>query len=335
MPRTERAGLFTRRVGDALWNLQPLVPVPNGLLRRRLATILDAYIRWTTRRALRTLAMDDPVLWSYTPLAEQLRGRLGERLVCYDVVDDYPSQPNYRALGERLVEDDAALTRAADVVLTTSERLLAERTPLNPNTHLLGNAADVDLFARARSLRQPAPQAISGLRHPIIGFHGAVTSYKIDTVVVRELAERRPDWQFVFVGPVQDAHFADGVATCANVHLVGPRDPKELPPFLAAFDVCFVPYRRTSYTERVSALKLRECLAAGRPVVASALPGFEEVSDLIALAEDVDGFEAQIEGALTSPPAQLSLEHPALADFSWERKADKALTAVLNTMAAA
>jgi glycosyltransferase involved in cell wall biosynthesis len=333
-PRGERDGLFTRRVGERLWVLQLPLPVPNGFARARAGRLLDGALVALTRRTLRRLGFRAPVLWSYTPLAERMRGRLGEGLVCYDVVDDYKSQPNYRALGPVVAAQDERLTRDADIVLTTSRRLLEERSLLNPNTHLLGNAADVELFATAREQADRRPAELAALTPPVIGFHGAIAAYKLDLALLAELARRRRDWQFVLVGPAVDEEAPAALEGEPNVHLLGRREPRELPALLAGFDVCLVPYQRTAYTERLSALKVRECLAAGRPVVATALPGFAELDGLIALADGADGFEAAIERALEAPPEPLPLDHPALTEFSWQAKADRALHAVREAIGA-
>ena len=42
---------------------------------------------------------------------------------------------------------------------------------------------------------------------------------------------------------------------------------------VAALDVCLIPYRINRYTEALSPIKLHECLAMGRPVVTTDLPG--------------------------------------------------------------
>src|SRR5207248_11181812 len=131
---------------------------------------------------------------------------------------------------------------------------------------------------------------------------GAVTGYKLDLGLCRELALRRPDWSFVFVGPVEGPDVPAALAGRPNVHLLGVKDQAELPAYLAHFAVSIIPYRRTPYTERINALKLYECLAAGRPVVATNLPCYASFAELVATAGDVDGFVSAIERALLAAP---------------------------------
>lgn len=322
------AGLWTTQVGERLWVLQPPLPAPNRLLRRHAPWLLARWTEFALRRALRRLDFSAPVLWCYTPLAASLLGAVGERLVCYDVLDDYPTLPEYRALGPRLVAQDRQLSACADLVFVASAKLFEERKALNPNTHFVGNAADVPLFARARSERFPRPAELEGLGTPIIGFHGALASYKLDLDLCRALAQREPGWHFVFIGPVEDRATLQALSPLPNVHLLGAREQQLLPAYLAHFDLCFVPYRHSAYTERLDALKLYECLAAGRPVVARRLPCFVAFEGPVLLADNTDEFLAAIHRVLPPSPPPAPLPLAALERWSWDTKARRLLALV-------
>jgi glycosyltransferase involved in cell wall biosynthesis len=330
--RDRRAGLFTYKLDDRLWVLQPLLPLPNGFVRRRAGRLLDRWLARIVLKRVRRLGFERTVVWSYTPLVERILGRLRGQLV-YDVVDDYASQPNYIRLGPGVVGNDRRLTEAADVVLTTSRTLQEQRSALNPNCHLVGNAADIDLFAQARNGGVSAASDLSSLSGPVLGFHGALSGYKLDLEVIRHLSRGTSGFQLVFVGPVFDEELSRALAQLPNVHLLGYRPPEELPRYLRRFDVCIVPYQRNSYTEHLSALKVRECLAAGRPVVATDLPGFREFDGMIAIADGPEAFERAVQHALEEPPAPISLADPALAEFTWDAKVDRALGLVKAAVA--
>jgi len=316
---TRPAGLWTTRLGDRLWVLQPQLPAPNRLLRRHLPGLLAGWTAAALRLAVRRLGFTAPVLWCYTPLAAPLLGTLGERLVCYDVVDDYPILPEYRALGPRLVAQDRQLSARANLVFVASAKLLEQRRALNPNTHVVGNAADIPLFARARSERFPRPSELKGVGAPLIGFHGALAGYKLDLDLCRDLARREPSWNFVFIGPVEDRATLRTLSPLPNVQ-------QALPAYLAHFDLCLVPYRRSEYTEQIDALKLYECLAAGRPVVARRLPCFAAFEGPVLLADDAEEFLAAMRRVLGAPPVPVPLAE--LERWSWDAKARRLLTLV-------
>lgn len=314
-----RVATGLQQVRERLWVLQPLLPVPNRTLRRRAPGALDAFVVSATRHAIRRLGFRRPVLWAYSPLAWPLVGRLGERLVCYDVVDDYCEQGNYRQLGAYVREWDRLLTRRADLVFTASPAIQSQRERLNDRCHLVGNAADVEAFARARDGRLPRPGDLPP--PPVVGFHGAVTDDKLDLPLILELAAKRPQWSFVLVGPVAKGA-ARELSTRSNIQLLGPRARGDLPSYLAAFDVCIAPYRRTAYTEGTRPLKVIECLAAGRRLVATDLPGFRDTPGGVEVAADARAFEAVIDRALGHPAAPPDVD---LTTFSWEVKAAREL----------
>jgi glycosyltransferase involved in cell wall biosynthesis len=314
-------GLWTQRIGDRLWILQPLLPVPNRLCRRVTPVLLDRWLLAVVRSTMRRLGFARPVLWTYTPLAAPLVGHLGERLVCYDVVDDYPSLSEYRPLSRQVASQDRELTRRADLVFFASKTLYEARKHLNPNAHLVGNAADVALFAQARAEGIARPADLQVVPGPIVGFHGTVTSSKLDLRLCRELALRRPQWSLVFVGPVQDRAARAALADLSNVYLLGAREQAELPAYLAHFAVSIIPYQRNAYTEHLNALKLYECLAAGRPIVTTDLPCFREFQDQVVIASDADSFTAAVERVLASREDRPgSAAQFSLCEFSWDAK---------------
>ena len=78
----------------------------------------------------------------------------------------------------------------------------------------------------------PVDSALDALPRPRIVFVGAVSAIKVDLVLLGELAELRPEWSIVLVGPVglgDPGTDVSGLAVEANVHLLGHRKPSELP----------------------------------------------------------------------------------------------------------
>lgn len=298
--------------GERLHVVQPLLPVPARLATRIAPRLVDAWTLRSARRAMRRLGFRRPLLWAYTPRAARFVGRLDERLVVYDVVDDYPSLPGAHGLAAL----DRELTRRADLVFTASRVLHEERRGSSRRCVLVGNAADVDLFRAARG-ETPAPSALAGLDGPLLGFHGSLSAHKLDLDLVRELALRRPEWTLVLVGPETDGKTRTALGALPNVRLLGPVPHAELPAFLARFDVCLVPYRLTPYTVRLNALKLYECLAAGRPVVATDLPCARELEPHVLVAHGVEAFDRAVAEVLAGhrPP-----ELPDVQAYGWEAK---------------
>jgi glycosyltransferase involved in cell wall biosynthesis len=324
-------GRWTLRRDDRLWELQPLLPAPNRLAQRYGAAAFDRYTRWTIRQTARRLGFDRPVLWTYTPFAGPLLGQLDERLVCYDVVDDYPALPHYQRLRPGVTEADRRLTTRADLVFYASDRLYEHRRDQNPFSYHLGNAADIDLFATAQTEPLPLPDDLAGIPDPIVTFHGAVTAYKLDLPLIRTVATAHPEWSFVFLGPVLDETSQQALADLPNLHLLGAKPLQQLPAYLARTAVSIIPYQRNPYTEGINALKLYECLAAGKPVVATALPCFAEFSRLIYQANDAETFASGIARALSDPNDGLERLETARG-YSWDRKVDRLMELITSRL---
>ena len=130
-----------------------------------------------------------------------------------------------------------------------------------------------------------------------------------------------PDVAFVFVGPIQEEADISAIAARPNAYFLGTRDHAELPAFVAAFDVCLIPYADNAYTRSVVPTKLYEYLAMGRPIVSSALPelrAMEGLGHLVSLVDDPLGFARAIRAALREPGDASERRAYALG-YGWER----------------
>jgi glycosyltransferase involved in cell wall biosynthesis len=83
-----------------------------------------------------------------------------------------------------------------------------------------------------------------------------------------------------------------------NVHLLGQKPYSALPGYCRGFDVGIIPFRINELTVRANPLKLREYLAAGLPVVSTALPEVARYDGLVHLADGAREFIAGIEAAV-------------------------------------
>ena len=86
--------------------------------------------------------------------------------------------------------------------------------------------------------------------------------------LVGQLADLRPDLQFVMVGPVVKIDPASRPLR-PNIHWLGGRDYAELPAYLHHWDCGFMPFALNDATRFISPTKTPEFLAAGLPVVST------------------------------------------------------------------
>ncbi|MAO87729.1 MAG: hypothetical protein CL822_01970 [Crocinitomicaceae bacterium] len=241
------------------------------------------------------------IFWTYNPLTAlylDLRGQQACVYHCVDRIQDQPGMPS-----DRLDVWEQRLSRAAQVVFTTSPELQASHRRWNYHTYFHGNVADFRHFNRA--LQQPAPscpEALAACQRPRLLFTGAIDAYKLDLPLLLALAIQRPDWSFILVGPIGEADPSTEVAdlkACSNVYFFGSQPYGDLPAWASHADVALLPLQLNGYTRHMFPMKFFEYLAAGLPVVATAIPALQEHADVATLCTpDASSFAAAIDQVL-------------------------------------
>ncbi|UQN10091.1 glycosyltransferase [Deinococcus sp. QL22] len=270
---------------------------------------------------VRNEGLTDYVLWVYTPMELPITAGLSPALTVYDCMDELA---NFRHAPPELLTREAELFRRADLVFTGGYRLWEAKRHKHPRVFPFPSSVDVPHFARARTVNaEPEDQA--GLVGPRLGFYG-VLDERFDAALVSELAERRPDWTFVLLGPVVKVS-REELPQASNVHYLGQKCYGDLPAYLSGWDVALLPFARNDSTEFISPTKTPEYLAAGVPVVSTAIhdvvrPYGEQ--DLLEIAHDAAGFEAAIQKLLDARGTAQAAERQTRADsylgqLSWDK----------------
>jgi glycosyltransferase involved in cell wall biosynthesis len=283
-----------RRENAGLWVLEaPVLPGLRWL--RAVRTLNEIILRRRIRTVMRRLGFRDSVTIVGTPFAAQIAGSLGERLVVYDCNDDWSAIPKLPS--RYLRRQEACLAHRADLVFATSERLRERLSRHNSRALLLPSGVDVDHFAP--NAAASVPEELWGVGSPVIGSIGSINATKDDLELLDEAARRRPDWSFVFVGPVMgDVDLARYPALCGRARFLGARPYEALPAYVQAMDVCVLAYRRNAFTASANPTKVFEYLSAGKPVVATALDDLAGLAPHVSLVRDTDEFVAAIDAAL-------------------------------------
>jgi UDP-galactopyranose mutase len=263
--------------------------------------------------------IESPVLWYYTPMSLAFSGHIDAATVVYDCMDELSA---FRGAPPELVEWERRLFAQADLVFTGGYSLFEAKRPHHPRVFAFPSSVDIAHFARARD-RLGDPPDQQSIPHPRIG-HYAVLDERLDTGLVAALADARPDWQLILVGPVVKIAPED-LPRRANIHYLGPKTYDELPAYLSGWDVAFMPFALNESTRFISPTKTPEYLAAGLPVVSTPITdviGIYGDSGLVEIARTPADFVTAIEHLLEDPPPRT--EHLAkidemLADMSWEK----------------
>jgi glycosyltransferase involved in cell wall biosynthesis len=159
------------------------------------------------------------------------------------------------------------------------------------------------------------------LPRPVIGFFGLIADW-VDLDLIRHLAVARPDCTFALIGKVTtDVSLFEGLP---NVHLLGQKSYDELPGYVKAFDLALLPFVMNELTIASNPLKLREYLAAGLPVISSAIPEAEKLKHLIRIGRDKHEFLNHMNAILSSgdtgPQQRISSQ---MDSESWDHKVEE------------
>jgi glycosyltransferase involved in cell wall biosynthesis len=206
-------------------------------------------------------------------------------------------------------------------VFVSSDRLLSTKRQFNTNTFLVTHGVDVAHFRKACDPKTEISDEMKALKKPIIGFFGLIADW-VDLELIRFIAESRKDWSVVLIGKsVTDTRIFSGIA---NIHLLGPRPYAQLPNYARAFDAAILPFAVNELTLAANPLKLREYLAAGLPVVSSAIPEAEKLQHALKIGRNKPDFLQQlqriVESGATGPQPSISTQ---MDSESWDEKVEQ------------
>jgi UDP-galactopyranose mutase len=169
----------------------------------------------------------------------------------------------------------------------------------------------------------PSDQA--GIPRPRLGFFGVIDE-RMDLALIDGIAERRPDWQIVMLGPVVKIDPAS-LPQRPNIHYLGGKSYQDLPSYVAGWDVAMLPFARNEATRFISPTKTPEYMAAGKPVVSTSIRDVVRPygqQGLVRIADDVDTFvkacaDAMVEDAGTRTTRADAFLRQTSWDGTWNR----------------
>lgn len=260
-------------------------------------------IRWSVAPALATGAR--PILWASLPSAADALGAFGERAVVYYCGDDFGALAGVDHA--TALAQEQRLAARADLILCASPRL-AQRFA-SSRTEVVEHGVDLALFAT------PQPPAADLPSGPVLGFYGALAPW-LDTDLIAALADRLPDWTLLFIGPAA----GQPLPVRANILWLGPRPHSQLPSYAQHWQAGWLPFRACDQITACNPLKLREYLAAGRPVLATEFPALDRYRDLVATPRTLDAWVAVLRASATAPDRRAEIRL-RLACEDWDARA--------------
>lgn len=271
--------------------------------------------------------------WYYTPMMLPFSEHVSAECVIYDCMDELA---NFKDAPPELLPLEQRLLQQADLVFTGGYSLYEAKRDRHPNIHPFPSSVDVAHFAAAKRPGED-PQDQRYLSRPRFGFYGVVDE-RMDLDLLGTLADARPHWSIVIVGPVIKISDAD-LPRRPNLHYLGGKSYAELPDYLRGWDVALMPFAINESTRFISPTKTPEYLAAGRPVVSTPITDVVRHYGDVAAVRVADTPQAFVQAceealALSRTPASWRDEvDTLLADNSWDNSFERMNTLIEQAIA--
>ena len=292
-------------------NVRIAVPhLPEGMpAEAREATLkrlLDAHIA----------SLRGPLIaWYYTPMMLPFSRHIDADALVYDAMDELSK---FRFAPANLLDLEGELMARANLVFTGGSSLFEAKKDRHPSVHCFPSSVDRAHFAKARSgLFDPADQ--EDLNHPRLGFYGVIDE-RFDTELLDRIAEMRPNWSFVMVGPVVKISEED-LPKRSNIHYLGSKTYDELPAYLSGWDVALMPFAMNESTEFISPTKTPEYLTGGKPVVST------PIRDVVRHYGQLEGVQIAGDPESFVAGCEKALELAGDPESDWLAEADLMLSA--------
>jgi UDP-galactopyranose mutase len=305
--------------------VRPVVPADFG------AKEIEAHLEMLFSDYAANLRAARLIKWYYTPMLLPFSERVEADCTVYDCMDELA---NFRFAPRKLAGLERRLFGIADVVFTGGYSLYEAKRKQHPNVHPFPSSVDREHFAQARHTEPLA--AYSTIPSPRLGFYG-VLDERLDLELVASVADARPDWQLVMVGPLAKIDESD-LPRRPNIHYLGRATYDELPAHLASWDAAMMPFAVNESTRFISPTKTPEYLAGGRPVASTRITDVARHYGRLdgVFIADRDNFVGACEAALICARADgwLQAVDVALGSMSWDRTVE-AMTAQISRCLAA
>ncbi|HNW73407.1 MAG: glycosyltransferase [Bacteroidales bacterium] len=320
------------QVQDNLWNLFPrtilesISQISNDCLFDFLNRINNRRFARQIGKAIRKLGFRDFVIFNDSDMFRSfyLKELLKPKLYIYYSRDNLIAVEWWKRQGIRI---EAKLIQKADLAVANSVYLANYLRKYNPRSYYVGQGCDVTAFDM--KLIKEAPDDIKEIRKPIIGYIGALYTLRLDIGIIAWLAEQRPGWSVVLIGPEDEGFKASSLHGMPNVHFLGSKNPDELPAYLSCFDVAINPQILNEVTIGNYPRKIDEYLAMGKPVVATrteAMVVFEEYTYLATSREEY--LELVEKALIEDSPEQATRREEFARSHTWEANVNEIYKAI-------
>ncbi|WP_417876567.1 glycosyltransferase [Winogradskyella sediminis] len=322
-----------QKIEHNLWNLYPktLIESINWINN---AFVYDFFNKRNTKlfaqdinAAATRLGFNNVLLFNDSSmfLGLYLKNYLNPDVYTYYVRDNLIKVPYWKKHGERI---EPQVIAQADVVVNNSEYYVDYTSKYNAHSFMVGQGCDVTMFNDEDGVIE-IPQEFAAIKGPVIGYVGSLTTLRLDIELITFIAQQRPDWNIVLVGPEDDNFKASSLHQLSNVYFFGNKPADQLASYIKGFDIAINPQVVNEITIGNYPRKIDEYLAMGKPVVATTTKAMQMFKDYTYLGETKEDYVQLIEKALSE---HSDIKAKQQIDFANTHTWSNSVNAIYNAM---
>lgn len=313
-----------RKINDNLTIVSPsaMFPFPNNYYFRflyNLKLFLDI------RRYFKKNGISDYILW-FNQIEFSSISRYSSKVTIFDLADD---RPYYSILAEDF-KGYKTMLKYTKLAFSNSTCAIVSAIKIKEKYQIYSKS-DIIVIPNGHSIRNDTaflrkePKEIMNLSGPKIGFIGTLFRF-IDDDLLEYIISRRPGYNFIFVGPIQDNFPINKIKHFKNVQLLGERPKTSIPNYIDHFDICINPFKVHEVNDSVSPVKVFEYLALKKPVLSTKMYSLmqERISENIVFASDYQDFIKKLDNILCNPYS-ISISESLIQLYHWDNLFSKLL----------
>ncbi len=328
--RVLREGVVGRE--GKIFIITPIVPFPflslKGLLQFNILW-LNKFQVYVISYLKKKLQLRDIILWINHPyFSANLVNQIPKKLFCYDLCEDYNEKEKYKAsiVARLLKKNDDYLTKNADIMFVSNEKLFQDRFSRNPNLFIVPNGVHLDFF-RGTHLLINEPTDLEHLPRPRLIYVGNISPIYMDLGILQWIDKTHPEWSLVIIGPVHGRKFRKALKNINTVYLMGVKSHEEYIAYMRFSDVAIIPHLTSPWVMSGDSLKKYHFLASGKPIVSTEIAGIENFRDVVFIGKDQNDFVRKVELALNETKEQrerrAKAQYEIIAEHTWQKRAER------------
>jgi glycosyltransferase involved in cell wall biosynthesis len=289
-------------------------------------------LRWPRGALREMIAAIEPdavlMLFPALPSQDDVFPNESSSRVIYEVLD---SHHLVKTTAPKWKEQHEDWVYMADVLVASADDLLAQLKLKREDALLLPNAVTLADWQNLGSVELSADMEAPRQAERVIAYYGTIAEW-FDWPLWIHAAKARPNWSFVLIGPAydNDTHALRlRAAQASNIYYLGPKPYGELPGYMRYVDVATIPFVLNAITHACSPVKLFEYMAAGKPIVTTAMREVLKYKSVLA-ARSPEEFVLRLDEAIDKrdDPTYLALLRKEAEENTWESRAQSLVSAL-------